>query len=105
MQIADSNCNFPCTGNQSEACGGNDILSVYQDTTFPVDNTSTISDYQASGCWTDDSPTGRTLVYRQDNLATATLTIEQCLFSCKDGGYPLAGVEYSVSENLYLFGL
>jgi hypothetical protein len=37
-------------------------------------------------------------VYRQDALATSTLTVEQCLFSCKAGGYPLAGVEYGVRE-------
>lgn len=97
-QIAESNCNFPCTGNQSEACGGNDILSVYQDPTFHVDNTSTISDYQALGCWTDSSPSGRTLVYMQNNLHPASMTVEECLFACKDSGYPFAGVEYAVSE-------
>jgi hypothetical protein len=73
-------------------------LTVYQDPTFPFDNTSIISDYTASGCWSDSSSSGRTLVYRQDALATSTLTVEQCLFSCKAGGYPLAGVEYGVRE-------
>jgi hypothetical protein len=73
-------------------------LTVYQDPTFPSDNTSIISDYTASGCWSDSSSSGRTLVYRQDALATSTLTVEQCLFSCKAGGYPLAGVEYGVRE-------
>jgi hypothetical protein len=96
-QIDESNCNYPCTGNQSETCGGNDILSVYQDPTFPADNTSTISDYQSSGCWTDDSPNGRTLVYLQD-LDPSTMTVEECLYACKDAGYALAGVEYAVSE-------
>jgi hypothetical protein len=72
-------------------------LTVYQDPTFPYDNTSIISDYTPQGCWTEGT-NGRTLVYRQDALSTATLTVEECLFSCKAGGYPLAGVEYGVSE-------
>jgi hypothetical protein len=98
VQVSDSSCNFPCTGNNGEACGGNSLLSVYQDPTFPYDNTSIISDYTPQGCWTDSSSSGRTLVYRQNALSTATLTVEQCLFSCKADGYPLAGVEFGVSE-------
>jgi len=99
-QIAESNCNFPCTGNSSETCGGNDILSVYQDPTFLPDDTSTISDYQSSGCWTDDSPSGRALVYQQNQLDPTTMTVEECLFACKDAGYALAGVEYAVCVNI-----
>jgi len=79
-------------------------LSVYQDPTFPADDTSTISDYQPSGCWTDDSSSGRTLVYMQD-LDPSTMTVEECLFACKDAGYALAGVEYAVSEKKYSFRL
>jgi hypothetical protein len=75
-------------------------LSVYQDPTFPADDTSTISDYQSSGCWTDDSPSGRTLVYQQTQLDPSTMTVEECLFTCKDAGYYLAGVEFAVRENL-----
>lgn len=71
---------------------------MYQDPTFPYDNTSVISDYTAQGCWTDDSSSGRTLIYRQNALSTSTLTVEECLFSCKTDGYPLAGVEFGVSE-------
>lgn len=73
-------------------------MSVYQDPTFPYDNTSIISDYTSQGCWTDDSSSGRTLIYRQNALSTSTWTVEECLFSCKTDGYPLAGVEFGVGE-------
>jgi hypothetical protein len=78
-------------------------LSVYQDSTFPADNTSIISDYQSSGCWTDDSSSGRTLVYQQNQLDPSTMTVEECLFACKDAGYALAGLEYAVSGRKFLF--
>jgi hypothetical protein len=50
-QLSESSCTFPCTGNSSETCGGDDIISVYQDPTFPVVDDSTISDYQYAGCY------------------------------------------------------
>ncbi|KAJ8065071.1 hypothetical protein OCU04_005784 [Sclerotinia nivalis] len=94
-QTVESNCSFPCTGNNNESCGGNDILSVYQDTTFPTVDTTTISDYSPMGCYSDLGPNGRTLAWRQDQIPDANLTIEACLHACKEGGYAFAGVEYS----------
>jgi hypothetical protein len=47
MQIDESNCNYPCSGNSSEACGGTDIISVYQDPTFPTVDNRTIMDYKS----------------------------------------------------------
>ena len=92
-QIAESNCNFPCTGNSSESCGGNDIISIYQDPTFkPVDD-SVISDYMPLGCYSEGT-SGRSLAWRQDQLSSTNLTVEECLFACKDGGYSFAGVEF-----------
>jgi hypothetical protein len=99
-QVAETNCNYPCTGNSSESCGGNSFISVYQDPTFPPDNTSVITDYQPSGCWTE-SGQGRTLIFRQNQVDGSTMTVESCLFACKAGGYPLAGVEFSVSKVLF----
>ncbi|TGO23411.1 hypothetical protein BPAE_0133g00090 [Botrytis paeoniae] len=94
-QTSESNCSFPCTGDTTESCGGNDILSVYQDTTFPTVDNTTISDYQPMGCYSDLGPNGRTLAWKQDQIPDADLTIEACLHACKEGGYPFAGVEYS----------
>ena len=94
-QTSESNCSFPCTGNNTESCGGNDIISVYQDTTFPTVDNTTISDYTPMGCYSDLGPNGRTLAWRQDQIPDANLTIEACLHACKEGGYAFAGVEYS----------
>ncbi|TVY84936.1 WSC domain-containing protein [Lachnellula suecica] len=92
-QIDESNCNFPCTGNNSEICGGNDIISIYQDPTFPSVNQADISDYQPLGCYSEGT-SGRSLAWRQDQVSSTSLTIESCLSACKTGGYSIAGVEF-----------
>ncbi|PMD34140.1 WSC-domain-containing protein [Hyaloscypha variabilis F] len=92
-QVDESYCSFPCGGNQSETCGGNDYINIYQDTTFPTVNDSTIADYKPMGCYSEGT-NGRSLAWRQDQLSTTNLTVEECLFACKDGGYDFAGVEF-----------
>jgi len=81
------------TGNQTEVCGGTDLISVYQDPTFPTVDDLDISDYQTVGCYQEGS-FGKSLAWRQDQVATSDLTLEKCLSACKVGGYAFAGVEF-----------
>lgn len=92
-QVDESECSFPCTGNKSETCGGNNLYSVWQDTTFVTTGDDTVSDYVPLGCYTDDSSVGRTLGYSMD-VDSDTMTTETCLEACLDAGYPFAGTEY-----------
>lgn len=94
-QVDESLCSFPCTSNASEICGGDNVLSVYQDPTFLPISETTIDEYVPLGCWTDDSSEGRTLSYPQDAVNGASLTTSSCLTACRDEGYPFAGTEYS----------
>jgi hypothetical protein len=94
MQVDESFCTYPCTGDKTETCGATDYISVYQDPTYPVEDYSTIADYNPLGCYTDLTTEGRTLEWQQTQVDASSLTVESCLFACKDGGYPLAGVEY-----------
>jgi hypothetical protein len=57
-----------------------------------VDDT-VITDYHYVGCYSEGVG-GRALEYQQ-NLNTSTITIEECLFACKDNGFAFAGVEYA----------
>lgn len=91
---ADDACTFPCTGNKSETCGGNNLVSVYMDPTFPTSDSATVADYTAEGCYTEGY-NGRAVAYRQDQLSTSNLTTEICLQACKSQNYPLAATEYS----------
>ncbi len=70
-----------------------EYISIYQDTTFPAVNDTVITDYHYVGCYSEGVG-GRALEYQQ-NLNTSTITIEECLFACKDNGFAFAGVEYA----------
>lgn len=91
--VPETQCKFACTGNKLQTCGGNDILSVYVDPTFPIVDPNTISDYMPQGCFAEGN-SGRAVTYRQNQLDFNTLTTEKCLSACKVQGYPLAGTEY-----------
>jgi hypothetical protein len=64
------------------------------DPTFPTVNENTIADYASLGCYSEGT-NGRALVWQQNQLSTTNMTVEECLFACKDGGYSFAGVEYA----------
>ena len=69
-------------------------ISIYQDPTFPPVDDTVITDFNFVGCYSEGVG-GRALQYQQDQLDTATLTVEECLFACKDGGFAFAGVEFA----------
>ncbi|KAK9436022.1 Carbohydrate-binding WSC [Metarhizium brunneum] len=93
-QLDESKCSFPCSGNKTETCGGDNTLSVWQDPTFPKSPSDvTVDDYKSLGCYTDDSPKGRTLSYPID-LDASTFTTKKCLAACEKQGFPFAGVEF-----------
>ena len=73
--LSEDQCNFPCTGNSSQTCGGNNKISIYQDPTFlPLDDAIDVDDYKSLGCWTDDSSYGKALAYPQDQLKSDDMT-------------------------------
>lgn len=90
----ESECNLPCSGNKGQICGGDNILSVWEDPTFPSIGEATVDGFDAIGCWTDESGAGRALAYRQD-MDASTMTNEKCQQKCLEGGYPLAGTEFA----------
>jgi hypothetical protein len=90
----ESECNLPCSGNKDQICGGDNILSVWEDPTFPPISEATVDEFNALGCWTDDSGAGRALAYRQD-MDDSTMTNKKCQRKCLEGGYPLAGTEFA----------
>jgi hypothetical protein len=58
-----------------------------------VDSTI-VSDYKSLGCYSEGT-SGRSLNWRQDSVAAATMTVETCLAACKAGGYSFAGIEFA----------
>ncbi|KND95181.1 putative fungistatic metabolite [Tolypocladium ophioglossoides CBS 100239] len=93
-QVDDSQCSFPCSGNKTETCGSNKMMSVWQDPTFPKGpNDTTINSYESVGCYTDDSKKGRALSWPA-NLNATTFTTKECLTACEKEGFTFAGTEY-----------
>lgn len=90
VKVDESLCSFPCTANKTETCGGQDVVSVYGDPTFPTVNITDISDYKSIGCYTEGT-NGRSLAWRQDQVPSGSLTVQKCLSACKSGGYSFAG--------------
>ncbi|KAL5392928.1 hypothetical protein DPSP01_000621 [Paraphaeosphaeria sporulosa] len=88
-------CNFPCNGDPTQACGGEDRVSIYQDPTFPdADDVAVSADFLSLGCYTEGD-SGRSLDYSQwDYLNISAMTTEMCLTACGAKGFPFAGTEF-----------
>ena len=85
-------CNYPCSANQGQTCGGYDRVSIYQDPTFPKVDYTTINDYANLGCYSEGY-NGRAINFQQP-VDFDTMTTESCLQTCKLANYPLAATEY-----------
>lgn len=93
---AKEGCIFPCNGNPLQVCGGNAMISIYIDPTFPIKTVDELAtagaDYEAIGCFSEVD--GRTLTDDQLDINGPDMTIEKCLEQCGKQGYAYAGLEY-----------
>ena len=103
---SETDCNYPCTGNVNEICGGNGVngglafISLFADSTRfdgnatedpgPYTNPGTLG-FTSLGCYSEGT-NGRALANLQ-SIPAANLTVANCLSVCS--GYALAGMEYS----------
>ncbi|KAG6278628.1 hypothetical protein E4U47_005141 [Claviceps purpurea] len=92
-QIDESKCSLPCSGDNTQKCGGDSTLSIWQDTTFPSSENISVDAYESLGCYTDNSNKGRCLDYPVD-LGGIVCTPKSCLAACRKKGFPYAGIEY-----------
>lgn len=98
----DSNCQFPCSGNVNQVCGGNGVggtgsfISLFGDITRWNGNTTDIPGpyvnpgtlgFSSLGCYTEPN-NGRALAVQKN----ADNTVAGCLKACQ--GYAYSGVEY-----------
>jgi hypothetical protein len=84
-------CNYACSGDPTQACGGSRRLSLYNNPNLTgPQQPGTVGNYGFVGCITD-SQAQRTLP--ADLLRTDDLTLETCATFC--AGYTYFGTEYS----------
>lgn len=90
-----SQCDWPCTGNANQTCGGDAALMIYQ--TLPkmpplppglVVNYT----YAPAGCYLEPQGSRALPDFFFSNSKT---TVESCLQVCGISGYPWFGLEYS----------
>jgi WSC domain len=93
---SESDCNMPCPGNSTEACGAGNRLSIYSNLanvtiqsppTLPL----TVGAYSRMGCWSDNQGNGRTLSALIPSLGKNN-SLEACAKACS--GYNYFGTEY-----------
>ncbi|KAI1323225.1 hypothetical protein F5Y16DRAFT_351006 [Xylariaceae sp. FL0255] len=89
-----TDCNTPCDGNSTEACGGPNRLSLFYNPYIsgPQPNTG-IPNWPYIGCYVEGT-TGRALTYGA-NVASSSMSGKACTAACQAQGYILAGTEYS----------
>jgi hypothetical protein len=114
QEVDDSNCNYPCSGNINEICGGNGVgsnaggafISLFADSSrFNGNVTSTaptgpfinpgVSGYNSLGCYNEPS-NGRALTQQ---LAPTAKTVASCVAACSASSYSYAGLEYGSEVN------
>ncbi|RFU73805.1 wsc domain-containing, partial [Trichoderma arundinaceum] len=89
-----TDCNTPCGGNATEACGGPNRLTLYKSAsvTGPQVNPGP-NGWKSQGCYSEGT-TGRALTSAFNGVANAQMTVASCTTGCKAAGYTFAGLEY-----------
>ncbi|KUJ19463.1 WSC-domain-containing protein [Mollisia scopiformis] len=109
QQVSELDCNYPCSGDINQICGGNGVgsdavgsyISLFADSTrFSGNVTSTtpsgpfvnpgVDGYTSMGCY-KEATTGRALTQEFD---LATPTVKNCVDTCSGKGFTYAGLEY-----------
>ncbi|QIW97506.1 hypothetical protein AMS68_003024 [Peltaster fructicola] len=92
QQVIDSSCNFQCSGNTNETCGGFSRMSVFSRGTpaqyTPPKNLAAVGPYQYSSCVLEVP--GRALTAAA--TTSDSLTVESCAAFCS--GYKYFATEY-----------
>ncbi|KAI0157215.1 WSC-domain-containing protein [Xylariaceae sp. FL1272] len=91
-KVGQKNCNMGCKGNNKEMCGGNALVSIFNNTKFVAPGPpKTIGSWTYQSCFMEPQY-GRAL----DILIKADdkMTIDMCTKACGAAKYPYSGVEY-----------
>ncbi|KAJ7769311.1 WSC domain-containing protein [Mycena metata] len=97
-----SECGSACTGNSTEACGGNFRMQIYQNpnaygASNPSPAAGDMGRWALQGCQTDKI-TMRTLPEPINNI-TGGMTPEKCVNACQNGGFKLAGCGHNLGNS------
>ncbi|KAG4411385.1 hypothetical protein IFR04_015473 [Cadophora malorum] len=90
-----SDCNLPCSGNQTQPCGGVNRLTLFWSGVSGPQTNPGAGNWSIVGCYTEGI-TGRVLPNGVPTTGgPGAMTVDLCTAACQNGNYLLAGVEYS----------
>lgn len=89
---AESGCSYTCSADSKQGCGGYSAISAYNANTAATATVSDTSGIPKSnvtypgylGCWNENNGA---LILPATVLQTNTMTIDQCVATCKAGNY------------------
>ena len=109
QKVDDGNCDYPCSGDLNQVCGGNGVgtaagkayISLFADSSRFDGNVTTgaptgpftnpgVNGYTSIGCYTE-ATNGRAL---PNGRTVTTKTVASCVSACSAQKYIYAGVEY-----------
>lgn len=88
-------CTMACTGDENQACGGPERLTVYMNAGMSPSTNPGVNGYVSQGCYTDDV---RMRTLSSWVAVDRGLSVAKCTSMCKGGGYAYSGVEYAGGE-------
>jgi hypothetical protein len=91
-----TSCNVPCGGDVNSFCGGvsGQRILLYELTPFVIPTVvPKVKRWSSIGCWSDDP---QTRALHDDGGGSDGQTVEDCIATCEDGGFALAGVEFGL---------
>jgi hypothetical protein len=102
VQVASTECKFPCKGDKTETCGANSRLNLYgfgdaSSTPIPVSSSTTTTTpsatsypgYTTTGCYTEAT---NIRALSEGKYCDDNMTVGMCALACS--GFTLFGVEY-----------
>lgn len=94
VAVSSTECNMPCTGNTLQPCGGPGRLNLFWSGDEPAPTAfAEIQDWDSLGCYSEGLNGQRTLTTGMG--VQGAMTTEKCTAACFNGGFRLAGTEYS----------
>lgn len=109
LKVDDKNCNFDCSGDLNQICGGDGVdgagifISLFADSLRWDENSTEplppggpyvnpgVLGYGSLGCWTEPASGGRAL---SQQMSITEATVAKCVALCADREYLYAGLEY-----------
>ncbi|KAK3343116.1 WSC domain-containing protein [Neurospora tetraspora] len=89
-KVSDTDCSFPCAGNNDQTCGAGERIEVYTNALYRPPMNAQVPGFDYLGCYRESSPR----LLPNSLLGDDTLTTAKCAAYCTNLSFPYFGLEY-----------